>query len=224
MFDITEITDQSLVSRICHEIGNPLTLIYSTIQLMESDQPSLSDVKHWSQLREDVENLSLLLHDLSNLNHSDSLRISVTDLYELIYELMDGFEPLANEKQLRLAFDDANIFPQATNYPCDPVKLRQALTNLLKNAIEAANASSTITIGLGLSDDAKCLLFSIENYGPPIPEQDRERIFQPFHTTKPNGNGLGLPITAGIVKAHGGSVFADSQKGRTVFTIHLPVR
>jgi signal transduction histidine kinase len=102
-------------------------------------------------------------------------------------------------------------------------ELNQVWTNLLDNAIDALGERGVITITTGADGDAYTI--AISDTGPGIPEAIRDRVMEPFFTTKPvgDGTGLGLPITYSIVKKHGGQlVLEPGPEGGTVATIRLP--
>ncbi len=115
--------------------------------------------------------------------------------------------------------------------PCYPSKLNQVLMNLLVNAIDAAETRSdggrvSIRTRVGELEAAPAVSIHIEDNGPGIPEAQRERIFEPFYTTKPQGRGvgLGLSISYGIVQEHGGAIrVAASPAGGASFEILLPL-
>ncbi len=105
-------------------------------------------------------------------------------------------------------------------------QLRQVFVNLLLNASDALAGSGpggrlTITTAL----ETGMALVSFADNGPGIRPEDLGRIFEPFFTTKPavEGTGLGLPVSYGIVRAHGGTIEVRSRPGETVFTVALPI-
>ncbi len=102
----------------------------------------------------------------------------------------------------------------------DAEKLKQAILNLVKNAVEAMPRGGALTLRARRSDDRA--LLEVTDTGLGIPEG--VDIFEPFATTKPSGTGLGLVIVRQIVSAHGGTVSYASERGRgTVFTVSLPI-
>ena len=226
-----------MLSKFCHEIGNPLTLIYSNVQQMNKKYPELHEMNEWNQLSSDLEDLKSLFHELSKFNHCNELQKEITDLYELIYDQMDSFQPLAAEKDITITFEETDLYLPATEYLCDPIRLKQATTNLIKNAIEAAPNNSTILIGLKefttmptieaiiQSDhfDQVHIELSISNEGEIIPQETLDKIFEPFVTTKKNGHGLGLAISKKIIESHHGALYVKSNIDRTKFSLILPV-
>ncbi len=102
--------------------------------------------------------------------------------------------------------------------------LNQVWTNLLDNAIDATDGRGTITITTRRDDGA--VVVDVEDNGPGIPEETRTRIFEPFFTTKPQGVGTGLGLDTVwriVTESHGGMVDVESEPGRTIFHVHLPI-
>jgi signal transduction histidine kinase len=108
-------------------------------------------------------------------------------------------------------------------YRCYADQLQQVWMNLVGNAIDAMGDAGALTIRGGLREDA--LLVSVEDTGPGIDPQLRQRVFEPFFTTKPEGSGtgLGLSIAHEIVRTHRGTLSFESRPGRTSFTVSLPL-
>jgi len=105
----------------------------------------------------------------------------------------------------------------------DAVKLRRALENLIKNAVEAMPSGGVLTVGLAQVDGGAVI--SVGDTGDGIPEEARASVFKPLFSTKPRGTGLGLAIAKQSVEAHGGSIGYESEVGKgTVFTLRLPVK
>jgi signal transduction histidine kinase len=104
------------------------------------------------------------------------------------------------------------------------VQLQQVFMNLMLNAIEAMkDAGGQMTIKSGLNQDDQ-LLISISDTGVGLPLENTERIFDAFHTTKPQGTGMGLAITRSIMESHGGRIWATANHGAgATFHFTLPV-
>ncbi|MCB9594328.1 MAG: HAMP domain-containing histidine kinase, partial [Sandaracinaceae bacterium] len=101
-------------------------------------------------------------------------------------------------------------------------QLDQVWTNLVHNALQAMDGAGSLRVAL--RDDGAFLVVEITDSGPGVPEDARERIFDPFYTTKSvgEGSGLGLSICKDIVEGHGGTITLESQPGRTTFAVRLP--
>jgi len=106
--------------------------------------------------------------------------------------------------------------------PIDPTQIQQVLVNLIKNAMQAMTKGGTLTVQTGEGSDDVWL--SVADTGGGIPQDQLNRIFEPFYTTKKKGSGLGLMIVQRIVRGHGGRIELESQVGRgTTFRIWLPL-
>jgi signal transduction histidine kinase len=113
----------------------------------------------------------------------------------------------------------------------DPGQLQQAITNLVLNAIQASEPGQEVTIDAELTQvkqgksQNEFVVFRVTDRGPGIPKDRRERIFEPFYTTKPpgEGTGLGLSVVREIAQEHGGSVEVSSEPGEgATFKLYLP--
>lgn len=224
-----KITDENrlIISRFTHELRNPLTLVRSTIQLIEYQHPEVADYKYWNQIISDLDDTVAILNELSVYNHCDSLQYSEINLLDLVKQAVESMKPFAINKDIamELSVDDNTLVYQS--YFCDHVKMKQTLINLLKNAVEAALDHTTINITLYITPNSKSdpqyINLSISDSGVPISPENIDRIFEPFVTTKSDGTGLGLAISQKIAKLHKGNL-SVSQTDRTVtFTLQLPV-
>lgn len=229
---VKRLNDESkfMLSRISHEIRNPLTLINSTLQLLESQNPEVLDIKYWDQINSDVKDLILLLDDLSKFNNGETLKSSNIDLLKLIKEVKNSFHTESKKRNINLSIHMNELAQNHfQSYFCDPIKMKQVFTNIIKNAIDAIRENGIIEINLDkLSgkdsiDLNSFIKISISNTGKPIPKEEIETIFVPFITYKPGGTGLGLAITSKIIAAHSGTINVDSNESLTTFTIMLPI-
>ncbi len=110
------------------------------------------------------------------------------------------------------------------HFLADRVQLQQVFMNLMLNAIEAMkDTGGELTIRSGLNHEGQ-LLISIRDTGVGLPAENTERIFEAFHTTKPQGTGMGLAITRSIVESYGGRIWATANQGAgATFHFTLPV-
>lgn len=224
--------NRQILSSFTHEVSNYFTLIYSTVQLLESNNPNIMKVPYWNQLSKDTKNLSGLLRELSTYNQSSKLNISKVDLLFLLTDVKDSFYETSLQKNITLSIQNLDTsVPYLYDYLGDNIKLRQVFFNIIKNAFEATNPGDFINIILPketkdfflYEKDTTFMTISIENNGAPIPHDKIDSIFSPFLTTKPTGTGLGLSIVHKIICAHGGKIKVHSTKELTTFTIYLPV-
>lgn len=187
------------LSKVSHEIRNPVTLINSYLQLLEKSHPALKQDSLWSDLTEEMSFLRHLLDDLSCYNNSCRCQFSSTEMTPWLLKLSES---------ACLIFPDTPVSFHVSipeNLPClkiDTLKLNQALINLLRNAFESALHEITFS---AVQKDRE-LQIDITNDGPPVDFSQLNELFKPFVTTKENGTGLGLPIAKGIIEAHGGTL------------------
>ncbi len=117
--------------------------------------------------------------------------------------------------------------PGIPRVPADGKQLQQVFLNLLLNAVDAIPDGGRITVKTHADEEGKSVAVELHDTGKGIPPELREKIFQPFFTTKGKGkgSGLGLAVSKRIVEEHGGTIqFANSSDGGVTFTIMLPVK
>ena len=224
---------QFVISQITHEIRNPLTLISSTVQLIESHYPEVAESNLWEQLTEDISDLILLLEDVTTYNHSNELNLESTNIYEMLQKLTQSFIIYTANNDIKIQLNATeNSLSKIESFVCDSVKLKQAFTNIIKNAVEAIGESGVIYItiqeevnNLDASDNTTdYITISFKNNGESIDLREQPNIFKPFITYKPNGTGMGLAITDQIINAHGGFIKCLFDNTWTEFKIFLPIR
>lgn len=207
------------LSQIFHEIKNPLTLINSSLQLIESDHPEVKTFRFWNQTMEDLQGLRLLLDDLSELQKGSSLTLTKISSFDFTEDLLDSMEAFLLKTGTPLLLESPE---EDFDFYADDVKLRQAIVNLLKNAAESSAPGNPIT--LGIRCEKECFTIRVSDHGCGMSPETKEKLFEPFHTTKSYGTGLGLPIVKRIVEAHQGAITVDSEEGKgTAFLINIPL-
>lgn len=208
------------VSMIAHEIRNPLTLVSSSLQIMEAQHPEVRDFHNWSQTVEDVRFMCSLLNDLSSFNNSRILHYSVFPLEKLLKNIAVSFAISLEADGSETEFI-SRIMPGIGDFTGDKVKLEQLILNLLRNAKDAT--AGTGSISFSASGDKNEITITCRDTGCGIPSDRIDTIFDPFVTYKENGTGLGLSTARQIAEAHGGTISVQSVPGEeTVFTVVLP--
>ncbi|NCB93914.1 MAG: HAMP domain-containing histidine kinase [Clostridia bacterium] len=219
------------LSQISHEIRNPVTLINSFLQLTESQHPEVAAFSSWQPLMENMDYLKLLLEELSDYNNSRLLHKELFSLNDFLKSLVCDCQALT--APIPLIFEKQTAIPPSC---FDKTKLRSALLNLIRNAVESLNgcsktpgripldsASRHSKITLSISFDGDFFHINVSNNGPMISPEDLPSLFTPFVTHKKEGTGLGLAIVKNIAEAHGGSVSVASTAEETCFSLHLPL-
>ncbi|MGN0335287.1 MAG: sensor histidine kinase [Lachnospiraceae bacterium] len=217
---LNELHQSFTLSKIFHEIKNPLTLISCSLQLIESDHPEVKDFRFWNQTLEDLKNLRILLDDMSSMQNGEKLTVTPIHLSDFLEDLLCSMEAYLLDHAIDLEIENSagNLL-----FSADETKLRQVLVNLLKNAAEASEEDSRIRLSFEKCDSA--LLISVIDQGCGMSEDTLKQIFEAFHTTKKTGTGLGLPICRRIVEAHGGTISVRSEEGcGSTFRIQIPLK
>ncbi len=212
-----------LTSQISHEIRNPLTLIKSTDQLIETVHPEVREFKYWDQLKEDINELETLLIEFSMFNHSEVISKQKQNLLLLLKSVLNTFRPLAEQNSIDLSLTiEEDDLPYYTSYSFDPIKIKQVFTNLIRNAFEATDKGNYINIVCKVSAPSH-LIIEVQNNGKIIPADELPAIFTPFVTYKSGGSGLVLAISSNIIAAHNGTIKVTSSEEKTSFIIQLPL-
>ena len=209
------------VSMIAHEIRNPLTLVSSSLQVIESQHPEVKDFYNWKQTMEDLRFMCSLMNELSTYNNSTSLHYSVFPIEKLLKNIAVSFAISLDSEDSQIRFS-SRIASGIGDFTGDKIKLEQVFLNLLKNAKEAVQEDGTIFLSAD-KENSQVVIRCTDN-GCGIPDDELDRIFEPFYSLKETGTGLGLSLSKRIVEAHGGKITASSsRKTGTVFTVTLPI-
>jgi signal transduction histidine kinase len=203
-----------LSSSIAHEIRNPLGLmdLYSTLvetqlsQLPEATRESIPEgvFNNLSQIKQATQSLETILSELTQYAKPYTLTLSEVVLASLIQEVCAFYKPKFDEQQITLTLE---IEPSVELLTCtlDEQKCKQALLNLLKNAVEATPAQGRVVVCL--SQVSQQLTLSVKDTGCGIPAEKQAKLFTPYFSTKGQGTGLGLAYVRKIMQAHGGNAF-----------------
>lgn len=219
----TEKQYNCFISQLSHEIRNPMTLIYSSLQLIELDHPAVIEFDLWNQVKQELQSVIDLLQDASSLNKLCHLNPSVIPVAGFVSQIKESFYPLLKERNIQLLITLDSSVSELT-VSADPIKLKEALTNLLLNAVNAlyesaAALSAKPQIILSANRIENNLIFHVKDNGPGIPSEYLDTLFEPFITHRPNGTGLGLCIVKKIASLHNGSISVTTcSKGSETFT------
>ena len=213
-----------LAAGVAHEINNPLgtVLIYAHMLLRDlpAADPRRSDVL---VISEEADRCRRIVSGLLNFARQSKLREEPTDVNGLLRDTLSVVQKQEAFADLRVVTDLSSDLPIVR---LDPEQMRQAFIDILENAAEAMPEGGVLTVSTHPSADGQSVCFVCSDTGCGIPEENLERIFHPFFTTKQigKGTGLGLAIVYGIVKMHRGSISVDSRPGEGArFTIALPL-
>jgi signal transduction histidine kinase len=216
-----------LAAQIAHEIRNPLGAISNSVGVLRRDLDVTGDDRRLLEVvHEETERLEEIVADFLKFARPRPIHRTPQNLSDLLDDLLlllRQERTLSNPKtknQIRIEKQYDSGLPKVS---LDAAQTREALWNLLVNAVEAMPTGGLLTVSLrGSGGDGVDVIVS--DTGKGIREEDRARIFEPFHTTKADGTGLGLAIVQRIVEAHEGEVVVTSEEGRgSSFRLRFPL-
>ncbi len=207
------------LSRISHEIRNPVTIINSFLQLTQKTYPEVSNFGTWKPILENMEYLKQLLQEFSEYNNASQLHKEIFSLHSFLKNLISDCQ--TSLPSVTFQYQKTTAIPMAA---FDKTKLQSALLNIIRNAYEAMETQSHKQICIVLSFDGDSFFIKIANNGTPIPIEYLPHLFEPFTTYKKEGSGLGLAIVRNVVLAHNGSITVLSSNEETSFTLKLPLQ
>jgi two-component system, sporulation sensor kinase E len=234
-----------LAASVAHEIGNPLNALHIHLQLMERELKKIktgASPKLFSRSRNsatetdtveickkleqyldvakgEINRLDYIVTQFLQAIRPAPLQLKIASLNDAIEKTLELLRPEIENRGVKLKIKLARLL---TPTPVDATQLQQVLVNLVKNAMHAMTSGGTLTLQTGESSDE--VWASVADTGGGIPQEQINRIFEPFYTTKKKGSGLGLMIVQRIVRAHNGRIELESRVGRgTTFRIWLPL-
>ncbi len=212
-----------LAAQIAHEIRNPLGAISNSVGVLRRDLDLTGDDK---RLMEVVSAESQRLEGII----ADFLRFArprpIHKAKEQITHVLDDLLLLLSQEQAeRSAIRIEKYYePDLPEVALDSAQTREALWNLIVNAVEAMPAGGQLLVSAARSARDDFLEVTVTDSGKGIRDDEADKIFEPFHTTKADGTGLGLAIVQRVVESHGGEVTVESQEGRgSSFRLRFPM-
>jgi signal transduction histidine kinase len=217
----------ALAAGLAHEIRNPLNVLSMNLQMLEEElgdrgAGELGDAKLFvSALQGEIRRLSNLVNNFLTYARPHQPRFENKDLNAILRDLCVFLRPEFERAGLNLKQD---LSPYLPPVDLDEGLIRQAVMNIVINAIQVLKEGGTVSVASKVGPQGEAVV-TIEDDGPGIAPADRERIFDVFFSNRGGGTGLGLPIAARIMQAHGGSVTVDSEPGQGArFVLTLPRR
>jgi signal transduction histidine kinase len=212
-----------LAGGLAHEIKNPLSTVNMNLKLLaediarQDDPESQRSLRRLANVQTETARLKDILDDFLRYAGRMELTPEVIDLRRIVGELTDFFAPQADASRVVLR---TSLPEQAVRVCVDVNLLKQALLNLMINALQAMPGGGELLIKL--SSQRRSAVVEVIDTGGGIAPDELPRIFQVYYSTKSHGMGLGLPTTRRIIREHGGTIQVDSQPGKgTRFLITL---
>lgn len=216
----THLTEMNFAAAgLAHETRNPLNLIRGLAQMITMEAPAASKLRgHASTIIEEADRVTVQLNEFIHYSKPREAHLAPVDLPRLVGDIARTLQADTEEKQLTLELAEAPLVVLA-----DEALFRQAVFNLLLNAIQAVPSGGRIHVRWQTAAEEAVL--EIADNGPGVPAADRAAIFKPYVTMRPQGVGLGLAIVQQIVLAHGWTVVCDANAPQgAIFRIsHLKV-
>ncbi len=199
-----------LAAGIAHEIRNPLAGISGSIELLKAgDSDVAQTTKLMSIVSKEIDRLNNLITEFLDFAKPEAPMEDKIDLGKLIGEVVQFMQNDVQTANLKVDASIQGEFKILGNRD----KLKQALLNILVNAAQAMEEGEQPVIAIDVRKNGKWITVSIKDNGVGMSDELKERIFEPFHTTKHKGTGLGLAITHSIIEAHKGDIQVNSELG-----------
>ncbi len=218
-----------MARRLAHEIKNPLTPIQLSAERLqgklagqEDDEKQQMLDRYTHTIVQQVEAMKSMVNSFTEYARAPSPSLQSMNLNQMINEVIQLY--YANSKEVEIILILDKCMPDML---ADPIRLRQLIHNLVKNASEAVNDQGWIKLKTVCIEEHGChyMELTIEDSGPGINEELMENLFEPYVTGKKTGSGLGLAIVKKIVDEHNGLVWAEnSETGGARFILRIPVQ
>jgi two-component system, NtrC family, sensor histidine kinase PilS len=210
-----------LAAGIAHEIRNPLASISGSIQMMTASSDTNEENRKLMKIVDkEIDRLNGLISEFLNyVRPEDQVRdeVDVNQVLNECLEMVKFDQKLRQDIELKLNLKSASMILGHRD------KLKQAFLNFIVNAYQAMGKTESPLFEVQTQDERGQVVVVFKDNGSGIKKENVNRIFEPFHTTKPSGTGLGLAITHKILEAHKAKIFVESEeKIGTQFLIEFP--
>lgn len=207
-----------IATGVAHEIKNPLTGIYLALDMIRSEAAAPDDLHETvSDIISEINRLDRIIKQLLELGSPKALNLMQCDPNEIVERALDLVSIQSKEKGIKIKKE----LHSKEQFYVDCEQIEQVVLNLLINGIDAMDDSGTLTVSTKSFDEN--VHIRIEDTGCGLSDDDIEKIFTPFYSTKEHGTGLGLSISNSIVETHRGKILCSSGNGcGTAFTVVIP--
>jgi len=234
---------------VAHEINNPIAYVTNNLAVLRRDMQSALEaldayhrgdsaaaariaaeadlayfqtnfVRTCDKTLEGLQRVRDIVRNLRDFARLDEAEFKEADLNAAMESAMEMLRYEFKQKEVRLETDFRPLPP----VPCHPGKINQVFLNLLANAMQACERGGQVTVRSRAESDG--VVVEVQDNGVGIKPEHRARLFEPFFTTKPvgQGTGLGLSVSFGIIRDHGGAIEVESEVGRgSTFRVRLPL-
>lgn len=209
-----------LAAGIAHEIRNPLAGISGSIELLTQTVNDDDDRKLMKIILREIDRLNNLITEFLDYARPETPPTDPVDLSSLLNEVLDSMRV---NNQVRADVVQLREYPHPLVILGRRDKLKQAFLNIILNSYQAMNESTLPSLTIRAVVGDKDIEVRIRDVGSGMNEITKKKMFEPFHTTKPKGTGLGLAVTHKILEGHGARIFVESELGvGTEFILTFP--
>lgn len=214
-----------MVRQLVHEVKNPLGGVRGAAQLLERELAEAGLREYTGVIIRETDRLTALVDSMAGpVRPPDRQQVNIHEICEHVHHLLRAEAPGGVEVQ-------RDYDPSLPNASLDRHQIIQALLNIARNALQALGDSGHITlrtraltnVGIGSARHRLVASVQVEDNGPGVPDELRESIFYPLVTGRAQGSGLGLAVAQDLAIRHGGLIEFESEPGRTVFSLLLPL-
>jgi signal transduction histidine kinase len=214
---VTALGEMSMT--VAHEIKNPLNAIRGAVSYLQSSAHDEGSNEFLGIIEEETGRLNEIVTSFLRFSKPPPLRLQAADVNHVVKDTLRLVREEANQEGVELVLSLDERVPQVL---LDAQQFRQALLNILVNALAATGQGDAVSVRTGVAD--RRVKITVVDTGEGIGEDVMKDIFKPFFTTKTRGSGLGLACVERVVREHGGDISVRSELGKgTEFTITLPL-
>ncbi|HPN36870.1 MAG TPA: HAMP domain-containing sensor histidine kinase [Melioribacteraceae bacterium] len=211
-----------LAASLAHEIRNPLSALKLNLDYLNLSKNELSNdlIESIEACKEATERIQIIMEntlDFARKSHHESDEFSILELYNRAIILLEGS---AKKKNIEILLNHGNNLPLLN---IDKNKIIQVIVNLINNAIDASYNNSKIDVNINCEENF--VVFSVQDYGIGIKDEDKPKIYNDFYTNKETGTGLGLSVCRSILKEFNAELSFESKEEKgSRFYVKFPLK